>query len=89
MGFWGKAGAEMFNATNDLSVQYGWQNSFVPGRYNKDLRTTIIDGGFGILKASTGKSLYSDIYNANIDQVKYELNSTGGAALKNILFLFY
>jgi RHS repeat-associated protein len=77
MSFWGQAGAEMFNATNDFTIQEGWKNTFMPNMsgYNKAISSTLIDGGFGILKLSTHKSPFSEIWNANLDQLNYEVNS--------------
>jgi RHS repeat-associated protein len=73
LGFWGRAGAEVFNATNDFSIENGWQNSFIPGQYNKLFKNTFIDGAFGILKLGAGNGMNSMFIHANLDQLRYEV----------------
>ncbi len=44
--------------------------------FNKSFSSTLKDGGFGILKVGTQKNLFAEFWNANLDQIKYELNSS-------------
>ena len=72
LGFWGRAGGEIFNATNDFTFNQGFTNSFMPtGPNHKALTTALIDGGFGILKVGTGEGFFKE---ATFDQIKYEVN---------------